>query len=137
MRSEKGSNSKRTEASPRRSSVGSRVLQVIGGDVFKSAFFRRQTKLIVLLVVLTLFYIQNRYAAQRQMIELDQLRETLIHERYRAVGRNAELMERSRQSRIEDAATRQGQGLHVFTRPPYLIGSGGSRVKKQKITPEP
>ena len=38
---------------------------IIGGDILATDFFRRQTKLLVLIMVLILFYIHNRYACQR------------------------------------------------------------------------
>ena len=34
---------------------------IIGGDILATDFFRRQTKLLVLIMVLILFYIHNRY----------------------------------------------------------------------------
>lgn len=43
---------------------------IIGGDILATDFFRRQTKLLVLIMVLILFYIHNRYACQQQMIEV-------------------------------------------------------------------
>ena len=42
---------------------------IIGGDILATDFFRRQTKLLVLIMVLILFYIHNRYACQQQMID--------------------------------------------------------------------
>ena len=44
---------------------------IIGGDILATDFFRRQTRLLVLIMVLILFYIHNRYACQQQMIEID------------------------------------------------------------------
>ena len=35
---------------------------IIGGDILATDFFRRQTRLLVLIMVLILFYIHNRYA---------------------------------------------------------------------------
>ena len=51
---------------------------IIGGDILATDFFRRQTKLLVLIMVLILFYIHNRYACQQQMIEIDKLKEQFI-----------------------------------------------------------
>ena len=51
--------------------------EIIGGDILATNFFRRQTKLLVLIVLLVLFYIHNRYACQQQLIELDKLKKEL------------------------------------------------------------
>ena len=75
---------------------------IIGGDILATDFFRRQTKMLVLVMVLVLFYIHNRYACQQQMIEIDKLKKELIDIKYDALTRSSELMERSRQSRIEE-----------------------------------
>ena len=94
---------------------------IIGGDILATDFFRRQTKLIVLLMVLILFYIHNRYACQQQLIELDKLKKELTDIKYDALTRSSELMERSRQSRIEDYITSKESDLQTSTNPPYLI----------------
>ena len=65
-------------------------------------FFRRQTKLLILMMIFILFYIHNRYASQQQQIEIDKLKKELIDIKYDALTRSSELMEKSRQSRIEE-----------------------------------
>lgn len=94
---------------------------IIGGDILATDFFRRQTKMLVLIVVLVLFYIHNRYACQQQMIEIDKLKKELIDIKYDALTRSSELMERSRQSRIEEYIATKESDLQTSTNPPYLI----------------
>lgn len=94
---------------------------IIGGDILATDFFRRQTKLLVLIMVLILFYIHNRYAAQQQMIEIDKLKKELIDIKYDALTRSSELMERSRQSRIEEYIATKESDLQTSTNPPYLL----------------
>lgn len=95
--------------------------EIIGGDILATDFFRRQTKLLVLVMVLVLFYIHNRYACQQQMIEIDRLKKELTDIKYDALTRSSELMERSRQSRIEEYISTKGSDLQTATHPPYLI----------------
>lgn len=94
---------------------------IIGGDILATDFFRRQTKLLVLIMVLIIFYIHNRYACQQQMIEIDRLKKELIDIKYDALTRSSELMERSRQSRIEEYIATKESDLQTSTNPPYLI----------------
>lgn len=94
---------------------------ILGGDILATDFFRRQTKLLVLMMVLILFYIHNRYACQQQMIEIDKLKKELIDIKYDALTRSSELMERSRQSRIEEYIATKESDLQTSTNPPYLI----------------
>lgn len=94
---------------------------IIGGDILATDFFRRQTKLLVLIMTLVIFYIHNRYACQQQMIEIDRLKKELTDIKYDALTRNSELMERSRQSRIEEYISTRESELQTATNPPYVI----------------
>ena len=94
---------------------------IVGGDILATDFFRRQTKLLVLIMVFIIFYIHNRYASQQQQIEIDRLKKELIDIKYDALTRSSELMEKSRQSRIEDYISNKESDLQTSTHPPYLI----------------
>lgn len=94
---------------------------IVGGDILANDFFRRQTKLLALIMLLIIFYIHNRYACQQQMIEIDRLKKELTDIKYDALTRSSELMERSRQSRIEDYVTSRESDLQTATQPPYVI----------------
>lgn len=100
---------------------GPSLKSILGGDILDTDFFHRQTKLFVLIMVLVIFYIHNRYAAQQQMIEIDRLKQTLIDIKYDALTRNSELTEKSRQSRIEEYISQKETKLQAATHPPYLI----------------
>lgn len=94
---------------------------ILGGDILASGFFRRQTKLIVLIMVFIIFYISNRYSCQQQMIEIDRLKKKLTDIKYDALTRSSELMEKSRQSRIEEYISDKESDLQTSTNPPYVI----------------
>jgi len=117
---EKQVNEKKAEKAKKAKSRTS-LKNIIGGDILATDFFRRQTKLLVLIMVLILFYIHNRYACQQQMIEIDKLKKELTDIKYDALTRSSELMERSRQSRIEEYIATKESDLQTSTHPPYLI----------------
>ncbi|NDW12445.1 hypothetical protein D0T50_06010 [Bacteroides sp. 214] len=91
------------------------------GDVLETDFFRRQTKLLIIVMIMIIFYIHNRYAAQQQLIEIDILKKELQDIKYDALTRNSELVERSRQSRIEEYISQKESKLETSTNPPYLL----------------
>lgn len=97
------------------------IKSILGGDILAADFFRRQTKLLVLVMAFVIFYIHNRYASQQQQIEIDFLKKELTDIKYDALTRNSELMEKSRQSRIEDYISDKESDLQTSTHPPYLI----------------
>lgn len=97
------------------------VKSILGGDILANDFFRRQTKLLILMMIFILFYIHNRYASQQQQIEIDKLKKELIDIKYDALTRSSELMEKSRQSRIEEYVSEEQSDLQTSTNPPYVI----------------
>ena len=105
---------------------------ILGGDILATDFFRRQTKLLVLIMVFIIFYIHNRYASQQQQIEIDKLKKELIDIKYDALTRSSELMERSRQSRIEEYISTKESDLQTSTNPPYLIESKKEKGEKRE-----
>ncbi len=106
-----------TEEKKKKSSLKS----FMGGDILMMDFFRRQLKLLLLILVLLMFYINNRYIAQRKVLEIDRLRKELVDIKYDALTRNSELMERSRQSRIEEHIAGKEESVKISTNPPYII----------------
>ncbi len=117
MEEEKVTIQPREEKKKNRTSVKS----ILGGDILGSDFFGRQVKLLILIILLTIVYIHNRYASQRQLLEIDQLKQELVDIKYDALTRNSELMEKSRQSRIEEYISTKETDLQTSTHPPYLI----------------
>ncbi|KAA6325423.1 hypothetical protein EZS27_025360 [termite gut metagenome] len=91
------------------------------GDIWATDFLTRRIRMLSLILVFVIFYIHNRYASQRELIEIDKLKQDLIDIRYNALTRSSELLERSRQSRIEEYISEKGSNLQTPTNPPYLI----------------
>ena len=84
-------------------------------------FFKRQTSLLILIMVLTILYINNRYECQLELIEIDKLKKELTDIKYDALTRSSELMEKSRQSKIEEYISNEEIHLETATSRPYLI----------------
>lgn len=97
------------------------IKSILGGDILANDFFKRQTSLLILIMILTILYIDNRYTSQQELIEIDQLKKELTDIKYDALTRSSELMERSRQSRIEEYISTEESPLETATSRPYLI----------------
>ena len=104
-------------ASPKHMSIRS----ILGGDILANDFFKRQTRLLILIMILTVLYIDNRYSSQQELSEIDKLKKDLIDIKYDALTRSSELMEKSRQSRIEEYISTEDSPLQTATNRPYLI----------------
>lgn len=97
------------------------IRSILGGDILANDFFKRQTSLLILIMILTILYIDNRYASQQELIEIDRLKKELTDIKYDALTRSSELMEKSRQSRIEEYISTEESPLETATNRPYLI----------------
>lgn len=96
---------------------------IAAGDFFKNDFFRRQAKLLILIVIMTIIYIDNRYTSQRELIEIDRLKKELVEAKYYSLAISSELTERSRQSKIEEyiSGNENTISLETASAPPFLI----------------
>lgn len=97
------------------------IHSILGGDILANDFFKRQTSLLILIMILTILYIDNRYTSQQELIEIDKLKKELIDIKYDALTRSSELMEKSRQSKIEEYISTEESHLETATSRPYLI----------------
>lgn len=94
---------------------------ILGGEILVHSFLRRQVYLLILIVILTILYIDNRYSSQQELIEIDRLKKELTDIKYDALTISSELTEKSRQSRIEEYISAEGTQLQTAETPPYLI----------------
>ena len=94
---------------------------ILGGEILVHSFLRRQVYLLILIVILTILYIDNRYSSQQELIEIDLLKKELTDIKYDALTISSELTEKSRQSRIEEYISAEGRQLQTAATPPFLI----------------
>jgi len=101
--------------------------EILGGDYLLGSVLRRNIGFILLLVALGILYISNRYAAQQEIIEEENLRKELVEKKNYALTQYAELTMRSRQSSIERRLQSFGDSLLTSaTEAPFII-----RVKQK------
>lgn len=96
---------------------------IFSGDILGHKFLKKQANLLILIVMLTILYIDNRYNSQQELIEIDRLKKELINAKYDALSVSSELTVRSRQSHIEEFITEENaaEPLQTAATPPFLI----------------
>ena len=102
------------------------LAQIMDGSFLSTDFFRQQYKFMLLIVVLLIFYIGNRYSMNAKIAEVDRLKQELTETRYEALVQNSNLMQESRQSHIRQLVEQRGLDLRETTLPPYHL-----KVKKK------
>lgn len=92
------------------------------GDFISIDSMRRNIGFIVIVVVCMLIYIGNGYSSQQEMIELNRLKDEVENAKYNALTYSSELLEKSRQSHIEEYLKRKGDStLQIPTTQPFVI----------------
>lgn len=107
-------------------SGGLSLREFLFGDFLLGTFLRHEMPFILFLMLLAIFYISNRYAAQQEIIEEEQLRQELVEKKNYALTQYAELTMTSRQSGLEERLRAFGDSLlRTAIEPPYVIGTTG------------
>jgi hypothetical protein len=94
---------------------------VITGTVFTKTFLKKQYPLLILIVILTIVYTDNRYASEKQITRINELKKQVKDAKYESLTISANLMEISRQSNISALLEAKGIKLMPGTTPPIVI----------------
>lgn len=95
---------------------------ILGGDILQSKFFRNQILWFIFVAILMILYTGNRYSSQQDIIKIDSLRNKLQDVKYNVLTQSSELMNLSRQSKIEERLKLTSDSLlQNPTSPPFLI----------------
>lgn len=97
------------------------VKDVLSGNVLVRDYLVRHIPYIILLVILAIFYIANRYKNEKIAIEEQALKEDLKNLRSESITTAAELMRISRQSEVVKLVKDKGINLEESTVPPKII----------------
>lgn len=102
-------------------SIGNTVMSYLRGDFLIAPFYRRQAKLMLLIVFLFIVNISNRYSGQKEQIEINMLKDTLVHVRYSSLVRLSELSTENRLSYIERYLKKNKSEVKISSHSPYVI----------------
>lgn len=101
---------------------------ILGGDILQSRFVLKQVVFFMFVVVLMLFYTGNRYASQKEALLIDSLKIQLEEERNKVLTIEGDLLNLSRQSKIEDTLHHNGDSLISDPAyPPFALKDDGEK----------
>lgn len=103
---------------------------ILGGEILTRATFRKQFGLIAMCVFYIIVYITNRYQAQQELIEIQELKEQLQKVKYYSLTRSGEYTIRSRQSQIEKMLKQTPDSMLGSSKePPFIIRTNTEEEK--------
>mgnify|MGYP003441044321 CR=1 FL=1 len=104
-----------------KSSVITLVREFIAGDVFLKETVQKQYLYVLLLFVLSLVYINNRFLYERELREVAKLRNEVVDLRYRSLTISKEVKQAGRRTMIIEALKAHGSDLEEATKPIIII----------------
>lgn len=104
-----------------KSSVITLVREFIAGDVFLKETVQKQYLYVLLLFVLSLVYINNRFLYERELREVAKLRNEVVDLRYRSLTISKEVKQAGRRAMIIEALKSHGSDLEEATKPIVII----------------
>jgi len=97
------------------------VKEFIAGDVFLKETVQKQYLYVLLIFVLSLVYINNRFLYERQLREVNKLRVEAEDIKYRSLVISKELKQAGRRTMILKALSENGSRLSEATEPIVII----------------
>lgn len=95
---------------------------ILGGEILTGSTFRKQLGLIAICVFYIIVYITNRYQAQQELIEIEELKTKLQEQKYYSLTRSGEFTIKSRQSQVEKMLKQTPDSmLATPSEPPFII----------------
>jgi hypothetical protein len=94
---------------------------VLNGNIFTKRFFIKQIGLLIMIVVLFIFYIGNRYEYESELTYQNKLKKEVQDKKYESLSISAELMQVSRQSNVEKMLKERGIELHEPVSPLVVL----------------
>ncbi len=99
--------------------------QIVGGD-YLLTLVRHYVWFIVLIVLLTCFYVGVRYQCQQDVIEISRLESELTDAKFRAMSSSSNLTELCRKSNVlKVLSENEDNKLMVPEQPPYIVDVKG------------
>jgi hypothetical protein len=99
----------------------SSVRDIINGNILTKRFLQKQYGLIIMIAVLTFFYVDNRYYCETQLAREIDLKKKILDAKYESLTISAELMQISRQSNVLKMVKINGVELVETQSPPIVI----------------
>lgn len=91
------------------------------GRIFLNEFLLRQGKLMLLIIVLTFFYMNNRMVCEKMLHKIDSLNKELTTIKNLSIITETELLKAGREQEIEQRIAEKGLNLTALDMPPYIV----------------
>lgn len=96
-------------------------MHVLGGTILTEDFFLKNTRFMLVVFVIIVLYISNRYSCISKMAEIESLNKELKDVKYQSLTISSQLTSLSRQTQVKSLIDKNGIELQTPTTPTYKI----------------
>ena len=97
------------------------LLYILSGGILKEDFVVKHTRMIILIVILLVLFIGNRYTCLNKLREIDRLQRELQEIKNESIHISSQLTGRNRRSQIEQLVKSKGLEIESAQTPPYIL----------------
>jgi cell division protein FtsL len=101
--------------------VKNRVMRVLSGAILTEGFFVENIRFFVVIIIIVILYISNRYSCISKMAEIETLKTELKDAKYESLTISSQLTGMSRQGQVRSLIEKNGLDLNVPTEPAYKV----------------
>ncbi len=106
------------------SNIKKSFVHVFGGNILTEDFFVKNLSFIIVLVLVMILFISQRYTVLRRISELERLKVELKDAKFESLNISSDLTEISRRSQIERMVEKSGLDIEETNEPVYVIRKG-------------
>ncbi len=106
---------------PQKKKSDSLLLKALHGKILSTDFFARNWGKILVVMVMLLIYITNKYQCQTRMETIQSLTRRLEVVKTESIRERSTYMSRTRESEMQQLVDSMHLNLHIQERPPYQI----------------
>lgn len=96
-------------------------MHVLGGTILTEDFFLKNTRFMLVVFVIMVLYISNRYSCISKMAEIESLKKELKDVKYESLTISSDLMGVSRQTQVQTLVDQNDLKLETPSEPAYKI----------------
>lgn len=96
-------------------------MHVLGGTILTEDFFVKNTRFIVIIFVIMVLYISNRYSCISKLAEIESLKTEMKDAKYESQTISSQLTGVSRQTQVRSLIEQQGLELKAPIEPSYKV----------------
>jgi len=96
-------------------------MHVLSGTILTEDFFLKNTRFMLVVFIIMVFYISNRYSCISKLAEIESLKRELKDAKFESLSISSELTGLSRQAQVRSLVERNGLDLDFPSDPSYKV----------------